>query len=290
MNKTRLEISRTDIIEYFNNLPEKVFRLKLINEIISDNRRFWRLSDNTGAKDFILFLQERAKLQKIELEFPSRKETIYTWGEVTKYKIALSIKENSYLSHYSAMHLHGLTDQIPKTIYANFEQPPKHLVKGSLQQGRIDWAFKRKPRMSNNIARIEDLNICLLNGMHTGQLGVIELDNNSGKEIKATNIERTLIDITVRPFYAGGVFEVLKAYQRAKDKVQINKLAGYLNQLNYIYPYHQAIGFYLEKAGYRRSLIDLIRKLEMKYDFYLTYDMKKPLYSLQWKLFYPEGF
>ena len=64
--------------------------------------------------------------------------------------------------------------------------------------------------------------------------------------LRFTNLERTLIDAAVRPVYAGGVFEVRKAYQLAKEKVSVNRLAALLQKLNYIYPYHQAIGFYLE--------------------------------------------
>ena len=45
----------------------------------------------------------------------------------------------------------------------------------------------------------------------------VEGDRRVGK-IRLTNIERTLIDIAVRPVYSGGVFEVLKAYRLAKDK------------------------------------------------------------------------
>jgi hypothetical protein len=95
----------------------------------------------------------------------------------------------------------------------------------------------------------------------------------------------------VRPFYAGGVFEVLKAFRLAHGKVSINKLTATLKKLNYKYPYHQAIGFYLEKAGvYKKPVINLLRKFPIKYDFYLSYGMKDKDYSNKWRLFYPKGF
>jgi len=40
----------------------------------------------------------------------------YLFGDVSNYEIALSINKGSYLSHYIAMFLHGLTDNIPKKI------------------------------------------------------------------------------------------------------------------------------------------------------------------------------
>jgi len=38
----------------------------------------------------------------------------------------------------------------------------------------------------------------------------------------------------------------------------------------------EAIGFYLEKAGYKDSQIKLLNKFAIKYDFYLTHQMKEP--------------
>ena len=109
--------------------------------------------------------------------------------------------------------------------------------------------------------------------------------------LRVTNIERTLIDVTVRPSYAGGAYQVLDAYKKAEDQISINQLSAMLKKLNYIYPYDQAIGFYLEKSGvYEESQIELLRNFEFKIDFYLTHDMKETEYSKKWRLYYPKGF
>jgi predicted transcriptional regulator of viral defense system len=105
-----------------------------------------------------------------------------------------------------------------------------------------------------------------------------------------TNLERTLIDITVRPVYAGGVFEVAKAFALAKDRVSINRLVAMLRKLDFAYPYHQAIGYYLERADYKPSQIDLIRRLPIENDFYLMHEMGDTRYVSNWRLAVPEGF
>lgn len=51
----------------------------------------------------------------------------------------------------------------------------------------------------------------------------------SGIIIPVTNIERTLIDIVVRPELSGGIQEVIKAYQSV-DTVQIAKIQTYLRK------------------------------------------------------------
>jgi predicted transcriptional regulator of viral defense system len=289
--KTRMQIAKSDIVNTFENTDEKIFTISQIRSILEHNRDFWRLAKSTTFNRFVSFLFETEKLHEVELTFPSLRAIRYIWGDVSAYQLALSLNPNAYLTHYTAIYLLDLTEQIPKTIYVNLEQPSKPSNGGtSLEQSRIDFAFKRSPRVSKSITQYKDYNICFLHGMPTGQLGVIETKGPDGRNIRVTDGERTLIDAAVRPFYSGGVFEVLKAYGLAKEKISVNKLASYLKKIDYIYPYHQAIGFYLERSGvYNDSQINLLRKFDMKFDFYLTYQMKEMSYSKDWRLYYPKG-
>ena len=103
-----------------------------------------------------------------------------------------------------------------------------------------------------------------------------------------TSLERTLIDITARPEYGGGVLEILNAYKEARGKVSVSRLLATLKKFEYAYPYHQAIGFLMEKAGYEESLLKRLEKLEQHHDFYLDYQIKERAYSNRWRLYYPK--
>jgi predicted transcriptional regulator of viral defense system len=291
MRTSRFKIAKPDITKFFDKYPSKILTRSNIEQILSENKSFWRLGKSITVNKFVQLMIDEAKLKEIKFEFPNRKILRYTWEEVSTYELVLSLLTNSYFSHYTAVYLHELTEQVPKTIYLNFEQPLKKRRPSDLEQDKINMAFQNKQRVSQNIATYFDQKICILNGMYTGRLGVIEIEGSKGERIYTTNIERTLIDITVRPEYAGGVFEVLKAYKLAKNKVSINKLAAMLKKISYTYPYHQAIGFYLERAGvYEESQIKLLTNFDMKYDFYLTHQMKEIDYSKRWRLFFPKGF
>jgi hypothetical protein len=188
------------------------------------------------------------------------------------------------------MYFHELTDQIPKTVYLNNEQRPKPARDVDLKQAEVDIAFRRQPRMTSNVTRFRGYRICLINGKHSGDLGVVDMPGPDESEVRVTSLERTLIDITVRPAYSGGVFEVLEAYRRAHGRVSVNRLAAMLKSLDFVYPYDQAIGFYLERSAvYTDSQIRLLRKRPFEIDFYLTHNMKDLDYDEGWRLFYPKG-
>ena len=131
----------------------------------------------------------------------------------------------------------------------------------------------------------------ILNGKNTNQLGVIgQIFNFEGLEskVRVTDLERTLIDITVRPVYSGGTQTVQKAFEFAKDRVSIPKLLNTLSKLKHLYPYHQAIGYYLEQANYKKEDIDLLKAIPQEFNFYLTNQIVKPMFNEKWKLFIAE--
>ncbi len=295
--RSRIQIAKPDILRYFAELPQKVHRRIDIAHHLAEQRGFWRLTQAQTTDDFIKFLIGTGSLWKADFPFPKpyKKETRYVWGEVPIYEVMLTLKPNAYYSHYTAVGIHGLTEQVAKIVYVNHEQQSKSISTGRLSQAALDSAFRRPPRVSNYIAESGDFRVCILNGKNTGNLGVIDRefgltqDDPFGR-IRVTNIERTLIDIAVRPVYAGGVTAVLRAYSNARDQLSANRMAAMLKQLGHIYPYHQAIGFYLERAGVKASALDLFRQFPIEFDFYLANDMKDKDYVRDWRLYIPKGF
>jgi predicted transcriptional regulator of viral defense system len=289
---TRLTIAKKDIFALFDQASQKVYSQAQLARILAEQRAGWRLVERTTARDFIAFLERQGKLKAnaFRAEKYGRETTRYSWGDVSIYELAQSIQPRGFLSHSTAVALHGLTDLIPKTLYLNVEQSPKPTPSGSLTQHGIDLAFSRKQRQSNMTYDHGDWSVTIINGKNTDALGIEEIVGPSEEQLRVTNLERTLIDIVVRPAYGGGIFQVLEAYRSAEERVSTNRLVATLKKLDYVYPYHQAIGFLMERAGYGDKRYSMLGQLGLKFDFYLVHGMKDPEYSSKWRLFFPKGF
>lgn len=291
--KNLLDKSFNQIESFFDNHPIHSFNFYRIRETINEHRDNWGVSINKSTENILSYLIKKKVLFSSTILNPSNKtHQIYTWKSEDDYTVISGIKTNSYFSFYSALFLHGLTLQIPKTFYLNYErsEPTTTISDNTISQDAIDTAFNKPQRKSNYIYKFYNKKIIITNGKFTNRLGVqlIQILHKENKKCYCTDLERTLIDVSVRPVYSGGVFEVLEAYRKAKGKVDVLRIKEYLDALNYIYPYEQIIGFYLEKAQYEKDDVEIFN-IEKPFDFYLTYGMRNRVYSEKWKLYYPKG-
>lgn len=296
---SRIQIAKPDIVKEFAEGP-RVLRSRDVAEIFGRKRAFWRLASGMSLTAFVRFMTEKTELREVRYPFPLRTVSGYTWGDAPLLETLLGLVDGSYLSHYTALRIHGLTEQVPKTIYLSRERSSTSALDRDAgdvyAQEAISAAFARPPRMSKNeiVLTKEKVRIVMLEGAYQAGLGVIAGDVNWGGErnlrLRYTSLERTMIDVVVRPFYAGGVFEVAKAFENAKSRLSGNAMSAMLKHMALGYPYHQAIGYYLERTGYKKSVVDLFHRLPMERDFYLTHDMGETSYNARWRLFVPEGF
>lgn len=291
MNPERFKIAKNDVIRTFDSKNQNVFTYSDISDLLTDNRDFWRFTSDFNNNKFIDALKASNLLKEASFHFPSFKKNLYIWKSASDYEILLSIRPDTYFSHYSAMYLHNLTEQIPKIYYLNAEQSPKPRMKNNaiLTQDKVDMAFSRPQRLSNNISKFNNDKVCLLNGKNHNKLGVsnIQIDNQN---IPITDIERSLIDITVRPEYSGGIDQVFHAFKSAKGRISINKLQAYLTKMDYVYPYNQPLGFFLSRSGnYTDDQLSVLRKDSFGINFYLGHKLPNLKLDPFWKVYYPAG-
>lgn len=268
-----------------------------LNRLLTEHQGKMRIPAGVGRADVIKALLSTGALKKESITPLSRPKS----NDGAEYRVierlirkgasavhvALSLRPNSYISHASAAQHHGLIPASVNRIYANKEQSPKPEGTGFLSQESIDRAFANAPRTSNLVYGFKNSEIIWLSGKNTGNHGVQTSDGKLGVGVAVTSIERTLVDMTVRPAYAGGVQTVLAAFQAARDTISMPSIVAALSALQYVYPYHQAVGFYLQRAGLPTAALASLKKFPIDFNFYLANLITAPVLDQDWHVFYP---
>ena len=280
----------TDLVtQYFETNPDRVFARSDVEHLFVEKNHEWNLPPSMTSYTFVQMLLTRTKLSELRLRSHHYSSLLrYSWeGKASPISVAISIKkDDAFFSHGSAMWIHGLSGD-HKKISLNREQSEKRRNSAQLSQEAIDRAFRNQQRFSRLGYKYQDAKITLLSGKHTGRLDVQSAVAPSGHHVEVTSLERTLVDITVRPAYSGGVSNVLQAFRLAKNRVSVSKLITLLEKFDYTYPYHQSIGFYLERAGYTEADQLLAQADGVKFNFYLCHGLKGPTFDPDWRVFFP---
>ncbi|TVQ79064.1 MAG: hypothetical protein EA369_05700 [Bradymonadales bacterium] len=199
-----------------------------------------------------------------------------------------------YVSHYSALYWNELVQQQPKDYYLTREAQARRPVHtNDYDPDRIKQAFLKSPRHTSQFASYRDSKIYLIEKQGLSEMGVttktIEIQKTP-ISLRLTNIERTLIDSVISPFYSGGILTVIAAFDKAK--INIRDLYNIYEKYSLFYPYWQAIGFILENVKGRELAEDWKSFFDMNKSsaFYLDRQFRSDwLYSEPWKLYYPRG-
>lgn len=273
------------IIDEFKQLKPRTLTRKALNEYLGTRRSVWKPPKGFTVDDLVNLLLENEAMRIAEITSPRYGNKIrYVIGAVSPLQLACSFYKDSYLSHGTALHLHGLAPL--DTIFVNHEQSPKNST-SRLTQAGLNKAFENHQRQSTYIFHYGTSMITFLNGKNTGGAGIVEMQGPGGEPLKTTSLERTLIDTVVRPHYAGGVSNVLSACKQANDRVSVAEIGRLLTKVNYVYPYHQALGFILQQAGVPEKDLLPLKQRTIRFKFYLDYGMTQPAYDPAWKVYYP---
>jgi predicted transcriptional regulator of viral defense system len=285
-----LKRAKKDILAHFTKDKGSVYAERDLDSILSLKRQHWRITKSTTTDTFIEFLSNEGSLRRysFEAENYGKRITRYAWKKASALALAISFRARGYLCHGTAATVHGLGSADPNTIFLNNEQSPKPRPNNPLTQEGIRLAFSRKQRQSNLRYQCEGVSIVMISGKNTDNFGVESLKGSENETLRATNLERTLIDMVVRPSYSGGITSVLNAYRAARGKVTAKPLLKVLKTLDHVYPYHQAVGFLMEAANFPDKDCALLQKLGLHHDFYLTHGMIETEFCDRWRLNYPK--
>lgn len=166
-------------------------------------------------------------------------------GHVEEEEVLLEANPYAALSHVTALVLHRLTDELPKTMTAI---APSIGTGDQLPLGTDprDWGGLSLPS-GRTPPRILGRPLTWSRPRPERFFGVAVYQPR-GYPIRATTPERTLLDGLLAPELAGGIGNVLRAWSLARDTLDVETLVSYVDRFD-VAVLRQRAGFILDELG-----------------------------------------
>ena len=215
-------------------------------------------------------------------------------SKVQVIDIVSAFQPSYYLSHFSALYLHELTDHRPEEYFLSKEIKGRSPIysKEKIPE-KIRQAFLKSHRKTSNYLRYKKTKIIFLEKQELGKIGVktklLTMDKTRQVNLSFTSLERTLIDSIISPQYSGGIKTVINAF--AKAKINIQQLYKIYKAYSPFYPYWQSIGFLFYKLKSPYASRSWLQYFSVpKIEFYLDKRLNENwAYDSDWKIYYPKG-
>ncbi len=128
--------------------PRSVYTLSQIRNLMTDIKKDMGLPKSITSARMMEIIKSSNKFKDIVISFPSEKYTRYTWGKESLYEVLLSLDNNAYFCHLSALYFHKLLDQDISDIYLNItlgRQNRENSVRLRLRSARAYLYLKAMP-------------------------------------------------------------------------------------------------------------------------------------------------
>lgn len=178
---------------------------------------------------------------------------------VHDFVIASHLVKPYFIGFWSALNYHGLSDQIPKSVFIATKKAKKPL----------------------SILSTEFVFIKLTENRFMG----IEKIEMEGQKINMSNINKTIADCLDHPEHSGGVEEVARAIYFSHKELDLNKIKEYALKMKNI-TILKRLGYILEKEGLLEEYKDIFKEIKLTkgYSKFDTISRKKGKYNEKWKL------
>jgi predicted transcriptional regulator of viral defense system len=175
---------------------------QVLSRLASENREIISISDladvldipRKSAKDMAYALKEKGWLERVAhgkyliLPLAAGENAVYTAHE---FVIASALVEPMYVGYWSALNHHGLTAQVPRTVY---------IVTTTRAQEREIHGVTYRP-------------VTVTEQKFFGYQPTAVESN----QVNISSIEKTLVDCADHPEFCGGISELAKAMHNAVD-------------------------------------------------------------------------
>jgi predicted transcriptional regulator of viral defense system len=194
---------------------------------------------NTYLNEVLYHLTQLGWLIRIQKGLYSFSSTLPGINAVHEFEIAMAIANPAAISYWSALHYHGLTEQIPQRVF--ILTTSSHSVPRNSKLGGITYQFiKVKPERYFGVQKfwVSDVRVTI------------------------TDPERTLLDGLMKPQYCGDFSEVMHAFEVYLPKLKLDRIINYALKLDTVVA--KRLGWVLKHYGVPLSKLKKLAALPIK--------------------------
>ncbi len=167
-----------------------------------------------------------------------------------EFEVAAALVSPAMISHWSALHYHGLTEQIPRDVFV------LTTTDAWIPRPRKDRAEKPGSGFQAGDTLYRFIQVKPDRFFGGGQQWIGEV------RVPITDLERTLLDGLSMPRYCGGFAEVLHAVQVGMDRLNTELISEYAVRLGVTTA--KRLGWVLESQGVPKSELAVLTELPIK--------------------------
>ncbi len=137
-----------------------------------------------------------------------------------EFEVAMALVDPAAISHWSALHYHGLTTQVPRTTFVlttHGTSVPR--LRGRREEERRDGCL-----VNDVVFRFVQVRPARFFGTEQVWVG--------DARVSITDLERTLVDGLTMPQHCGGFAEVLHAFELAGSRLSVQRISDYALRLD----------------------------------------------------------
>lgn len=218
-------------------------------------------------------------------------------GLASAFDVALSLKKNSFLTGYYVMSLNGWTEYIPKVIHVNWKRNPFQKKDSLIDNNTLQMiAFREKQtsklRFNYNKYEIVILNGQVLKKYKHDHFKRIDKQFDLPSYAETYIDERLIIEALINYHYFGGADIVWNAGKNQFNNLDLDLMLAIYKEMELIYPYANAIGYWLERSGVSSKYISKWVKLvnhDLQFHLFMG-DKERRVFNDKWNLYIPKRF
>jgi predicted transcriptional regulator of viral defense system len=174
------------------------------------------------------------------------------------YVISNILVEDGVIAYWSALNLHGLTEQIPNTIFVQTAKP------------KVD-------------KKVFGINYKFIHVKSKKMIGIVR-QGRGNNQFRITDKEKTIVDCFDLQKYSGGFLELIRAF--AMIDLDVERLIEYSEASNNLSAIKRIafLGTFLKKVNFEKYSIYAKSKLNEKYSLFDALGSNKGSFVREWRL------